>query len=221
LKPLSQNCLPIGATNSATTFNKNPTPLIVAAYLDNVPLACLLLKNGAKVGTAPFDDSAGHSARSAEIVQLLLDFHADPEMRNRNNLTPLHFYAHWGNIPATRAVLQRGVKVDPVSEGIPSLGQVGTPIHGAARRGNVDAVKLLLEFGANVHSKNHSGNTPLHLAARAGEIEVVRLLVERWPDGVKVKCNNLDTPLHWAAEAEDRSSEVIGGMLAGGREGEE
>jgi ankyrin repeat protein len=209
------------------SFNNNPSPLIVAAYLDNVPLARLLLENGAQVQSFLLGDSAIHSARSAEMVQLLLDFHADPETR-RCGLTPLHCYAHRGNIAAMRAVLQRGVEVDPVGEGI------STPLHKAAECGNVnavklllefgadmhkedqdantllhlaatsgviEAVKLLLEFGADVHKQNHDENTPLHLAVMKGEIETVKLLVERWPEGIQAMNEYWQTPLHLAAEA--------------------
>jgi ankyrin repeat protein len=173
-------------------FYKAPTPLIAAAYLDNIPLAGLLLVNGAGVETAL------HSARSAAMAQLLLDFRADPEAKTLRGLTPLHFYAqNLGSIGAMRAVLQRGVEVDPATGCVP-WGWHSTPLHGAAYCGNIEAVKLLLEFGADVRKKDLHGNSPLHLAAKAGEIEVVRFLVERWPEAIKAKNEAWQTPLHWA-----------------------
>jgi ankyrin repeat protein len=63
-------------------------PLVVASYLDNVPLARLLLEKGAKVQYERYD--ALHAARSAEMVQLLLGHHADPEQEDYYGRRPLH-----------------------------------------------------------------------------------------------------------------------------------
>jgi hypothetical protein len=66
-----------------------PIPLLVVADLDNVPLARLLLEKGVKVQYIDRDRWAVwgtgklgplHAAWSAEIVQLLLDHNADPEL---------------------------------------------------------------------------------------------------------------------------------------------
>jgi hypothetical protein len=132
------------------------------------------------------------------MVQLLLDFHADPEMKDRYNQTPLYFYLRRGDTAAMRAVLQRGVKVDPISQDPYHKNRMALDI--VAWCSNVDAVKLLLEFGADVHLTDGCANTPLHLAAITGEIEVVKLLVKRWPEGVKAENNCWDTPLRTAVK---------------------
>jgi ankyrin len=184
---------------------EKPSPLVVASYLDNVPLARLLLENGAKLH---YDDqprfepryTALHAARSPEMVQLLLDYHADPERQERYERRPLHWYVMRDNIAAMRMILQRGVAVDPLGP----LRWERTPLH-AAR--STDAAKLLLEFGANMQKKDITGNTPLHLAALMGNTDVVRLLVERWPNGMRVKNHRGNTPLHVAAQ--DGMVEVV------------
>jgi ankyrin repeat protein len=178
-----------------------PTPLKVAAHLDIVPMARLLLEHGADV--VQYDDldrpshSAIHAARSAEMVQLLLDHHADPEQQavNEVKFRPLHYYAMRENIEAMRVVLRNGVEVDPD----PTL-NLPPPLHLAAER-NIDAVKLLLEHGADVKKKGPLLNTPLHFATRAGKNDVVRLLVKIWPDGMRVKGALGHMPLHMAAMA--------------------
>jgi ankyrin repeat protein len=171
----------------------SPRPLLMACCLDNVPIARLLLESGAKIQYPPWL-SPMHAARSAEMVQLLLDFHADPEVVNRAGERPLHHYVDRKNMATMRAILQRGADVNPAS------GIYGwTPLHRAAQAGSADAVKILLEFGADVTLRDTELNTPLHFAAKEGAIEVARLLLERWPEGVRARNVKSDTPLHRAA----------------------
>jgi ankyrin repeat protein len=150
-----------------------------------------------------------HSARSAEM---LLEFNADPEMKDHFNRRPLHRYAHRGNIEAMRAVLQRGVEVNPCSTDTSVLG-LRTPLHEAARYG-VDTVSILLEFGADAERKDKQLNTPLHHAAKVGKTEAARLLMERWPEGIREKNDDLNTPLRLVgAGGGDKGGEVIVRML--------
>jgi ankyrin repeat protein len=170
-----------------------PTPLIVAAAFDNVPLARLLLEKGAKVqypGKYIFAiGSFGpmHAARSGAMVKLLLEHNADPDLMDPNERRPLHWYAIRDNIETMRAILQHGANANP------SLG-FEKPLHEAARR-NLETVKLLVEHGANVKKRDCFENTPLHLAAKTGKIDVVKFLVERWPEGKEALNHDGEIPL--------------------------
>jgi ankyrin repeat protein len=174
------------------------TPLLLAADWDNVPFARLLLENGACVqyfcrfNTGKFGPI--HAARSAAMVQLLLDHNADPNLDDHICRRPLHWYAIRGNIAAMRAILQHGAEVNRREP-------FGTPLHEAARR-NLAAVELLVDHGADVKAMDCNTYTPLHLAAKAGKLDVVKFLVERWPAGIRGRDNFwLNTPLHLAARA--------------------
>jgi ankyrin len=193
--------LELGAdVETVLSNNKNYTPLQFAARLDNVPIAHLLLEHGANLSRYnhnPYDrprSSAIHTARSAEMVQLLVDHHADPDQPvSCYGWRPLHYYIERGHIEALRALLRNGVEVNA------SECSSFTPLLFAAER-NVDAVKLLLEYGADV-KKKVAGKTLLHWAAKAGKIDVLRLLLDCWPDGISEKNRMLEnTPLHLAAE---------------------
>jgi ankyrin repeat protein len=176
--------------STSATAPKRPSPLVETAHLDNIPLARLLLENGAKVNYDECRYSALHAASSSEMVQLLLDHHADPERQDCDRRQPLHWYAMRDNIAAMRAVLQRGADVNP-------LGQWGrTPLHEVR---SADAAMLLLEFGAVMKAQNFDWETPVHSAARRGLAEVVRVLVERWPASVWERNKFQNMPLHLAA----------------------
>jgi ankyrin repeat protein len=173
------------------------SPLSVAVDLDKVPMARLLLENGqSQKNYALRWFNAMHSATSAEMVQLLLEFNADPDMKDELDRTPLHRYVYRGNIEAMRAVLQHGVEVNSFSTGLTVPG-LRTPLHEAARY-SADAVSVLLEFGAEAERKDNQLNTPLHLAAKVGKTEAGRILMERWPEGIREKNEDLNTPLHLA-----------------------
>jgi hypothetical protein len=173
------------------------TPLRIAATLDNVPLATLLLSRGAKVEYSCSDGgefSPLHAARSAEMVRLLLDNHADPEFEDDNDYRPLNWYAIRGDIAAMRAILLERVEVN-------HMRPYQTPLHQAVEC-NLDTVKLLMEHGADVEAGDIERNTPLHLAAAAGKTDVVKFLVEVWPEGMRKTNVYLDTPLHLAREVD-------------------
>jgi ankyrin repeat protein len=190
-----ETCLPAFDTHGEHAKDyPGPTALIAAAYKDSVPMAQLLLEKGAMVQYPPNSGlfSAIHAARSAEMVQLLLDNHADPEMRAwHTRPTPLDWYAYRGDVAAMRAVLQLGRF---------SVQEVWALLQ--AVQGSREAVELLIQYGADVRTTLDScGATTLHYAARAGKLDIVTLLVGRWPEGQKEKTRDRETPLHWAALA--------------------
>jgi ankyrin repeat protein len=174
-----------------------PTPLLLAADVDNLPLARLLLEKGAKVEYS--DPSTGkfspmHAARSAEMVQLLLNHKADPNLPDEIQRRPLHQHALRHERAAMPEFLLHSADLDP-----------GTPhenlIDQAAQR-CLAAVERLVEHGADVEARDLHGSAPLHLAAATGKTDVVKFLVKRWPEGIKAKDNALLTPLHLAATAQ-------------------
>jgi ankyrin repeat protein len=181
----------------------DPTPLVLAAYLDNVPMARLLLQYGANLVRYDVDGepdySTIHAARSAEMVQLLLDHNADPNQYKYDGgcyVRPLHYYARRGNLEAMRVALDNDAYL--------YVGEAwATPLHEAAKH-STDAVRLLLYHGSNplerdevdwatplheavrfgvIDAVNMEGYTPLHLAATDGNVDMVRLLVELSPKG--------------------------------------
>jgi ankyrin repeat protein len=168
-----------------------------------------------------------HAARSAKMVQLLLDYNADPDSEDEIGHRPLHRYAIRHDITAMQAILQQGAEVDP-------LQPYEKPLHQAATR-VLDTVELSVEYGADVQERNRNlqENTPLNSAAawtktdvvflvewwpedtRATNfnghctIKVVEFLVKGWPEAMGEKNQFGKTPLHMVAGARRGNPDVV------------
>ena len=112
--------------------------------------------------------AAGHRA---EIVALMLDAGADPNVAGKHRLArPLHYAADgYVNGPAwdarrqvttIRRLLDGGADINAQDK------NGATPLHRAVRTRCADAVRCLLEAGADPRRKNKPGSTPFHLAVQ-------------------------------------------------------
>jgi ankyrin repeat protein len=136
-----------------------------------------------------------HSAAfdgDVERVRELLEKGENPNIKNKDGITPLHVAASKGYVDVVKLLLERGA--DP---NIKDKNGV-TPLHWAAYNGHVDVVKLLLKHGADPNAEDKYGATPLHATAKMGHVDVVKLLLER---GANPNAQHKDgwTPLHVAA----------------------
>jgi len=109
----------------------------------------------------------------AERIKKLLEKGTDPNIRDGDGNTPLHFAASKGCAEVARLLLRHGA--DPNAQD--KSGK--TPLHVAAFNGHVDVVRLLLEHGADPSIRNRDGKTPLDLAEERGHREVASL-IEEW-----------------------------------------
>ena len=177
--------------------------------------------------------------RSADIVSVLLDAGALPQLADDEGRTSLHEAAQWGRAGA--AVLLMAAGADPRAADASGT----TAIDQARRYGNDDVLALLLaprdppppcgrlctaEFwkaagtkqvrealmqGAGTQGRSSRGDTPLHLALATGaDSESVRLLLEHGADPNARNARD-DTPLHVAADTAG-GAEAIATLLARG-----
>jgi ankyrin repeat protein len=132
-----------------------------------------------------------------EVVKLLLDKDADPNIENRySGRTPLQNAVENGHQEVVKLLLDKDA--DPNIESRYS-GQ--TPLQNAVENGHQEVVKLLLDKDAdpNIESR-YSGQTPLHYAVENGHQEVVKLLLDKDADPNIESRYSGQTPLQNAVE---------------------
>ena len=95
------------------------------------------------------------SKNRIEIVKLLLEHKAQPNVANNIKQTPLHRAAVQGYTAVVRMLLEAKCRVNPKdSEG-------NTPMHLACEENHGDTAILLLQNGANEDQLNTDGKSPL------------------------------------------------------------
>lgn len=138
-----------------------------------------MIEKGADVNQA--QDSYGYTALGlsallgqTELVKLLIQFGANPDLGHRSGDSPLSYAATHGHSDIVKYLLENGANPNHAD----SLGF--TPLIAASRNGQVEAVIELLNAGADPHAKSKKyGLTALHLASREGFHEIVKILLDR------------------------------------------
>ena len=136
---------------------------------------------------------------------------ADPNGRDHDQDTPLHFAARHNENPAViETLLKAGA--DPKARNK----RKNTPLHTAARQNeNAAVIETLLKAGADPKARNKWKNTPLHFAARQNEnAAVIETLLKAGADP-KARNKWKNTPLHYAAQ-QNKNPAVSKVLLAAG-----
>jgi len=128
---------------------------------------------------------AAHKGR-VNVVKLLLDSGADPNITDEDGAPPLHYAALEGHNNVIHMLLDRGADPNIKNE------YGSTPLHYAAH--NVGIVQLLLDHGADPNIKDADGETALHIAALRGHQDAMQVLLGKGADP-NIKNLNTDTPL--------------------------
>lgn len=118
------------------------------------------------------------------VAELLIQYGADVNTRDRNRETPLHLASGHGKLDMVRLLLTSGSSVDSQDED-------STPLHRAAQSGHLDIVILLLRSGAGVNVHNSNDKTAKDLALDHGRLDVARCLTEWIEDVDGQNCINL------------------------------
>lgn len=128
-----------------------------------------------------------------DVVELLLDFGADPNKKRGWESTPIHYAAIYGHTEVVLLLLKRGA--DPNI----GNGDAGSPFWSALSRGQKEVVKVLLDVGADPNITDSHGRTSLHIASSKGYEDIVKLLLESGVDPDRADDHGT-TPLETAVD---------------------
>lgn len=115
------------------------------------------------------DLSSGNTAlhivaerRDTVWIKFLTQKGANPNIANKDGLTPLMISASLGNTDGVEALIKAGARVDEAND----LGE--TPLITATHQRNIDMVKVLLAKGADPDRSDNSGRSARDYAAAIG-----------------------------------------------------
>ncbi|WP_042251350.1 ankyrin repeat domain-containing protein [Nitrospina gracilis] len=162
------------------------------------PPVKVLLENGAEVNAADEGVTPLHLSvrqENIELIQLLIDFGAKVDVRDKYGHTPLY----WA----------RTLKKDDVVDLLMKNGSTSIPETEILRKENCESLKKVKAFynsGGNIKARGIYGETALHLAAVYGNSEVVEWLIKQGLD-VNAQTWGKHTPLHRVANV--KSAELL------------
>lgn len=136
--------IPDSATAGNSHSEDECTPLSLAAFLDHIVIAELLLKYGGDPNlqaTNPSRVNAPHAAvakANYELCQLLIERGADVNVSQMKNVTALHAAVHRGNLRLVQLLVDRGARTDLKME------NVDTALSIAKRDGHEKVVEYLV-----------------------------------------------------------------------------
>ena len=146
--------------------------------------------------------------RDGAAVRRLLDEGADPNQRQSDGATALHWAVHRDDVDAVNLLLDAGADVNAVNR----LGASSLFI--AAKAGHDDLIDRLLAAGADAGHALPQGETPLMTAARTGAARGVRSLLDAGADAHVREHSRGQTALMWAVA--QGHHDVVRALLDGG-----
>ena len=146
--------------------------------------------------------------RDAARAQALLTERVDPNVRQPDGATALHWAAHWDDLATVELLIHAGAEVDTANDyGV-------TPLAVACQNGSTASAKIvetLLQAGANPDAELPSGETVLMTASFAGSVDAVQSLLARGADVNATETIKAQTALMWAVSEGHR--EVVRALL--------
>jgi ankyrin repeat protein len=106
-----------------------------------------------------------------DVLKKMLDMGADPNLKDSNSWTALHYSCEFGDFDAVKILLSKGANVDAYSN------NHRTGLHLSSSMNFPKIVTYLLENGANPNFEDNQKCTPLHLAAKHGNIDCMAILL--------------------------------------------
>ncbi len=127
-----------------------------------------------------------------DAISRLVDLGMDPNHRNSNGATAMHFAAFAGRVDAYAILKELGANATTTDA------RGSTPLHDAISGNKPDMVDALIQDGADIRASMSNGRTPMHLACRKGAVQIVQRLIDAGV-GFDSISNMGVTPIHEVA----------------------
>ena len=153
-------------------------PLRLAIRNNHVEIARLLLEHGADANRRYFFGTQINLVTDYKFLQLLLNFGADPNSRDRSGLTPLMKVVRLPQgLEAALILLKHGADVTAMTD---ERHDFRTVLHYAVLSGNYKIIDLVLKQGAKLNYDEDfdlGKPSPLDLAILKGDPKIVEMLI--------------------------------------------
>ncbi len=159
-----------------------------------------------------------------EIVQLLLQHKANPNLLDKQSFYPLQLAASKGRDAICKLLIENGATIEAKTQ------HGGTALHVAAASDFPSTIQVLLDAGANKEATDTGGNTPLLTACGLARAKVANTLIDAGAS-TSVLSDGEETLLHKLArgirsirvkkweisgeiEGRDRKYTIVNGMFS-------
>lgn len=150
-------------------------PLLEAVDQNQVARVRALLKQGANPSAVGPHSTALHSAAYwgyTKVVELLLQYGADPNQPDQTGLYPLHLAASEGRTAVCNRLIDAGANKEQKND------SGGTALHLAAAGNYATTCNALLKKGCSLEAQSSDGSTPLLTASALGSKGAVQALLK-------------------------------------------
>lgn len=173
-----------GCDVDTISFRDMKTPLILACEKNRYEICKALLRSGVNINHKDFQGLSALSIASSygftPIVNLLLQYSADPNALDIHNRTPLIDASYNGHFETVVTLLEYKAEVNIQND------NGNTALIGAAINGHFSIVKVLLQNEANIHLCDSQGKSILIWLAIAGHIDIMEYLLHEYKEIVNI-----------------------------------
>ncbi len=175
------------------------------APFTSIVLLFIVLVSPSRSAAASLADAV--ERRDQNKIALLIAQKADPNAKQVDGMTALHWAAYYDDDSLARKLIQAGADVKSLNRyGVGALAI-------AVTNGNVRLTKLLLDKGTDPNSASAGGETVLMTASRTGRLEAVNALLAAGAE-VDARERRGQTALMWAAA--EGHADVVDALIKAG-----
>ena len=176
--PQVQQLIDVDGVDVDIRFTHGFTPLMWAARVGQTQAASILLENGADARAInEYEATAMHEAvdgNHVEVVQALVERHANPNAQDGRGNTPLMLAARSGHVEVIRALMDGPIAVELELQN--KDGQ--TALTWAVTNGHIKVVRLLMQLGSDPMTIDNDGRGILAITAGTGQENLMKAMLE-------------------------------------------